>query len=52
LYDEAQDILKEIVEQKKLIAKGVWGIFPARSEGDDIILEKDNETFKFFTLRQ
>lgn len=37
LYDEAQAVLRDYVENKKLRANGVIGIFPANSVGDDDI---------------
>lgn len=38
LYDEAQMLLKKIVDEKLLTAHGVAGIFPANSDGDDVIV--------------
>ena len=38
LYADAQAMLKQIVEEKWLTAKGVIGFWPANSEGDDIKL--------------
>jgi 5-methyltetrahydrofolate--homocysteine methyltransferase len=42
LFNEAQDMLDEIVEKKLLRPKGVIGIFPANSEGDDILIFTDD----------
>ena len=39
LFDEAQILLKQIVNEKLLTAKGVIGFWPANSVGDDIVLE-------------
>jgi 5-methyltetrahydrofolate--homocysteine methyltransferase len=36
LFDDAQGLLDRIVHEKLLIAKGVYGLFPACSSGDDI----------------
>jgi 5-methyltetrahydrofolate--homocysteine methyltransferase len=36
LFDDAQTLLKEIVKNKSLKAKAVFGLFPANSIGDDI----------------
>jgi 5-methyltetrahydrofolate--homocysteine methyltransferase len=36
LFDEAQVLLKEIINRKLLHAKGVLGLFPAVSAGDDV----------------
>lgn len=38
LFADAQQLLSEIKEQKLLTLQGVVGIFPARSEGDDILV--------------
>ncbi len=38
LFDDAQALLKRIREEKLLTLQGVVGIFPARSEGDDILV--------------
>ncbi|PKR79762.1 methionine synthase [Brumimicrobium salinarum] len=37
LYEEAQELLKTIIEEKWLTAKGVYGLFPANSINDDDI---------------
>jgi 5-methyltetrahydrofolate--homocysteine methyltransferase len=39
LYDDAQVLLKRIVKEKLLTAKGVIGFWPANAVGDDIVLE-------------
>lgn len=55
LFDDAQDMLQRIIKEKWLTAKAVIGIFPARSNGDDIEVydaEGKNKTATFFTLRQ
>ena len=36
LFDDAQVILKEIIKNKSLKAKAVFGLFPANAKGDDI----------------
>jgi 5-methyltetrahydrofolate--homocysteine methyltransferase len=36
LYDDARKYLKLIIEEKLLTAKGVFGLYPALSEGDDV----------------
>jgi len=41
LFDDAQQLLSEIVEDKLLQARGVYGFFPAASVGDDIELYTD-----------
>ena len=56
LFDDAQKLLHDIVAAQKLEARGVYGFFPANSDGDDIILfdddERKNETGRIHTLRQ
>jgi 5-methyltetrahydrofolate--homocysteine methyltransferase len=56
LFDDAQKLLKEIVEKKLLTAKGVYGLFPANSQGDDITIYANETRSKaisvFHTLRQ
>ena len=36
LFNDAQSLLKEIVQNKSLKARAVFGLFPANSTGDDI----------------
>jgi 5-methyltetrahydrofolate--homocysteine methyltransferase len=56
LFDDAQKLLNQIVDQRLLTAKGVYGFWPAQSIGDDIILYTDDtcsqELTRFHTLRQ
>jgi len=39
LYENAQTLLDEIIANRSLTARGVYGFWGARSEGDDILLE-------------
>ncbi|MDR4465893.1 MAG: methionine synthase [Nitrospira sp.] len=41
LYDDARKLLDEIVQNRQLTAKGVYGFFSASSVGDDIELYQD-----------
>ncbi len=41
LFAKAQELLGDIVEKKLLTAHGVYGFFPANSDGDDIIVYTD-----------
>jgi 5-methyltetrahydrofolate--homocysteine methyltransferase len=50
LFDDAQRLLDQIVEERLLVARGVFGFWPASSEGDDIVVDGDNTRFSF--LRQ
>jgi 5-methyltetrahydrofolate--homocysteine methyltransferase len=53
LFDDAQQLLGEIVEERLLVARGVYGFWPASSDGDDIVVTDDNETeTRFSLLRQ
>lgn len=56
LYDEANLILDNLIENQSLTANGVIGIFPANSVGDDIeVYSDENRTKtlgKFYCLRQ
>jgi 5-methyltetrahydrofolate--homocysteine methyltransferase len=38
LYDNAQTLLSRIVRDRALTARGVYGFWPAASDGDDIVL--------------
>lgn len=42
LYDEAQAILKNVIEKKLLKANGIVGFYPAQSDGDDILVRFRN----------
>jgi 5-methyltetrahydrofolate--homocysteine methyltransferase len=39
LYEHANDLLDEIVRDGSLVARGVYGFWPAHAEGDDVVLE-------------
>ncbi|EFA77656.1 cobalamin-dependent methionine synthase [Heterostelium album PN500] len=41
LFDDAQAMLKEIIEKKLLNARGVIGFYPAASQNEDVILYTD-----------
>jgi 5-methyltetrahydrofolate--homocysteine methyltransferase len=41
LYEDAQKLLQDIVNSRLLVAKGVYGLWPANSNGDDIELYAD-----------
>jgi 5-methyltetrahydrofolate--homocysteine methyltransferase len=42
LFQDAQDILKQIVKQKAFHARAVYGIWPANSVGDDVEIYRDS----------
>jgi 5-methyltetrahydrofolate--homocysteine methyltransferase len=52
LFDDAQELLDEIVREGLLGARGVYGFWPASSDGDDIVVERDNDEIRFNLLRQ
>ena len=56
LFDNAQELLQSIVDNQMLRASGVYGFWPAASEGDDVILFADDtrqtEKVRFSMLRQ
>ena len=39
LFDDAQKLLTEIIDGGLLQARGVYGFWPARSDGDDIVID-------------
>ncbi len=39
LFDDAQALLKRIIEEDLMTARGVIGLWPAHREGDDIVVE-------------
>jgi 5-methyltetrahydrofolate--homocysteine methyltransferase len=49
LYDDAQQLLAELTSGELLQAVGTYGFWPARAEGDDIVLEDGT---RFPMLRQ
>ena len=56
LLDDAHAMLADLIENDKLVAKGVYGIYPAASKGDDIVIYEDesrtNASTRLLTLRQ
>jgi 5-methyltetrahydrofolate--homocysteine methyltransferase len=54
LFADAQKMLKQLINENWLTAKGILGIFPANTiNDDDIQLTTDNgQSFTFLTLRQ
>jgi 5-methyltetrahydrofolate--homocysteine methyltransferase len=49
VYDDAQELLAEIVLDARFAARGVYGFWPARAEDDDVVLENGT---RFPCLRQ
>jgi 5-methyltetrahydrofolate--homocysteine methyltransferase len=56
LFDEAQAMLKKIIDEKWFNPKAVIGLWPAGAAGDDIRVftdeERNRELATFYTLRQ
>jgi 5-methyltetrahydrofolate--homocysteine methyltransferase len=56
LFAEANDFLDEIIDKRMIQANGVFGIWPANSVGDDIVLYDDElrekEIGRFYHVRQ
>jgi 5-methyltetrahydrofolate--homocysteine methyltransferase len=52
LYDDANAMLDKIIAEKWLTANGVFGIFPAHSLQDDIVIQTQAGPFKVHHLRQ
>jgi 5-methyltetrahydrofolate--homocysteine methyltransferase len=51
LFDDAQELLDEIVRDRLLTARGVHGFWPATSDGEDISVGESGE-LRFCLLRQ
>jgi 5-methyltetrahydrofolate--homocysteine methyltransferase len=49
LYDDAQELLRTILREDAFSARGIYGFWPARAEGDDVVLEEGTH---FSFLRQ
>jgi 5-methyltetrahydrofolate--homocysteine methyltransferase len=58
LFDDAQGLLSDILQKKMLIARGVIGLYPCNSVGDDIEIYSDDQrsqvlaTFRFLRNQQ
>lgn len=54
LFEDAQKMLKQIVQEKWLTAKGILGIFPSNTVNDDDIelITNNQQSTTFLTLRQ
>ena len=56
MFDDANELLDRIIKEKLLTARGVYGFWPAASQGDDIIVYADEtrnkELCRFHALRQ
>ncbi|MFD1043267.1 methionine synthase [Pseudoxanthomonas kaohsiungensis] len=52
VYRDAQAMLEKIVAEKWLTARAVYGIWPAHSHGDDVVLRHDGGEATLHFLRQ
>ena len=56
LFADARELLQKIVDENLLTAKGMFGFWPANSDGDSIVLFEDEsrqkELVRFHMLRQ
>jgi 5-methyltetrahydrofolate--homocysteine methyltransferase len=55
LFDDGQKLLRRIIDEKLLAARGVYGFFPAASDGDDVVIldeARARERARFYFLRQ
>jgi 5-methyltetrahydrofolate--homocysteine methyltransferase len=56
LFANAEQLLKDLVDNRRLTANGVYGLWPAAADGEDIILFTDEsrseELTRFHMLRQ
>lgn len=51
LYEDAQAMLKQIVEEKWITAKAAFGIFPANSVDDDILIYTDETRTEILSVQ-
>ncbi|MET0327131.1 MAG: vitamin B12 dependent-methionine synthase activation domain-containing protein, partial [Luteimonas sp.] len=52
LFNDAQAMLRRIVDEKWLTAKAVFGLWPANSVGDDVVLQHESGEATLHFLRQ
>ncbi|HUR34911.1 MAG TPA: methionine synthase [Vicinamibacterales bacterium] len=56
LYDNARTLLDQIIKDRLLTARGVYGFWPAASEDDDVVVftdeQRTGELLRFSMLRQ
>jgi 5-methyltetrahydrofolate--homocysteine methyltransferase len=52
LFDDAQEMLRQVVAERWITAHAVYGFFPARQDGDDIAVQTAEGERRFLTLRQ
>ena len=56
VYDDARSLLQQIVDERWLHAEAAYGLFPANSDGDDLVVygggTRAEERLRLCTLRQ
>jgi 5-methyltetrahydrofolate--homocysteine methyltransferase len=52
LFDDAGTLLDAVIDEGSLRARGVYGFWPARAEGDDLVLLDGDGSARFPMLRQ
>jgi 5-methyltetrahydrofolate--homocysteine methyltransferase len=52
LYENANELLDEVVDGGWITARGIYGFWPARAHGDDVVLAVDGRDVGFHMLRQ
>jgi 5-methyltetrahydrofolate--homocysteine methyltransferase len=52
LFADAQQMLDTVIAEKWLTARGVAALWPARSEGDDVLIEHEGSEVRLPFLRQ
>jgi len=52
LFNDAQAMLQQIIAEKWLSLEAVIGFYPAYSEGDDVIIQDNDQTWRLLNLRQ
>ena len=52
LYNDAQDMLDRVISEKWLTAKGIASLWPCRREGDDVLIQTDENEVRMPFLRQ
>jgi 5-methyltetrahydrofolate--homocysteine methyltransferase len=52
LYEDATGLLDEIVADRSLAARGVYGFWPVKASGDDLMVESGGDPVRLCFLRQ
>ena len=52
LFKDANELLDKIISEKMLASRAVVGFWECKRDGDDILINHNNETVRFCTIRQ